>query len=222
MAQAGLVGRCRRKKRRTTLADPEAKALDLVKRAFGPGTVLDGTRVRYVNYVGTWEGWFYVANVIDLASRRVVGWAIADHMRTELTRDALAMAIGACRPGPVLIFHSYRGRQCTSDDFTKLFRANRFRQSFPRPAQCWNNAIGESRVSTLKKRPRPALRLATRGSAGHLRVHPNVLHPSEAAFVLWNAESPEVRTGIEHRPARRNSADIIDMSVGWGQAQSPF
>jgi transposase InsO family protein len=150
MAQAGLVGRCRRKKTRTTFSDPEAKALDLVRRVFGPGAELDRTWVGDLTYVRTWQGWLYLATVIDLASRRVVGWAMADHMRAELACDALSMALAARRPGPGLIFHSDRGGQYSSDDFTKLLKANSITQSFSRPAQCWDNAVGESWFSTLK------------------------------------------------------------------------
>jgi transposase InsO family protein len=150
MAQAGLVGRCRRKKTRTTFSDSEAKALDLIKRVFGPGTELDRTWVGDITYVRTWEGWLYLASVIDLASRRVVGWAMADHMRAELACDALSMAIANRRPGPGLTFHSDRGSQYTSDDFTKLLKANHITQSFSRPAQCWDNAVAESWFSTLK------------------------------------------------------------------------
>lgn len=150
MAQAGLVGRCQRKKTRTTFSDPEAKALDLVKRAFGPSIELDRTWVGDITYVRTWKGWLYMASVIDLASRRVVGWAMADHMRADLVCDALLMAIAARRPGPGLIFHSDRGSQYTSDDFTKLLKDNSITQSLSRPAQCWDNAVGESWFSTLK------------------------------------------------------------------------
>ena len=64
-----------------------------------------------ITYIWTWEGWLYLASVIDLASRRVVGWAMADDMRTELVADALAMALERRRPGPGLIFHSDRGTQ---------------------------------------------------------------------------------------------------------------
>ncbi len=64
-----------------------------------------------ITYIWTWEGWLYLATVIDLASRRVVGWAMADHMRAELVYDALRMAIGARRPAPGAIFHSDRGTQ---------------------------------------------------------------------------------------------------------------
>jgi len=67
-----------------------------------------------ITYIWTWEGWLYLATVIDLASRKVVGWAMAEHMRAELVCDALRMAIGARRPGPGAIFHSDRGSQYTS------------------------------------------------------------------------------------------------------------
>jgi len=151
MRQKGLIGRCRRPKTRTTISDPEAKAADLIKRVFGPGTVeLDRVYVGDITYIWTWEGWLYLATVIDLASRRVVGWAMADHMRAELVCDALGMAIGARRPGPGLIWHSDRGTQYTSAEFTALLDENDMIQSFSRPRQCWDNAVAESWFSTLK------------------------------------------------------------------------
>ena len=112
MRQRGLIGRCRRRWTTTTISDPEADALDLVRRAFGPGTVeLDRIYVGDITYIWTWEGWLYLATVIDLASRRVVGWAMAEHLRAELACDALRMAIDARRPAPGAIFHSDRGTQ---------------------------------------------------------------------------------------------------------------
>ena len=81
-------------------ADPAAEAaLDLIQRSFGPGAELDRRYVGDITYIATWEGWAYLATVIDLSSRRVVGWALADHMRTELVSDALRMAFGP-RSGP--------------------------------------------------------------------------------------------------------------------------
>jgi len=110
MRQKGLIGRCRRRSTKTTISDPETRAVDLIKRAFGPETVeLDRVYVSDITYIRTWEGWLYLATVIDLGSRRVVGWSMADHMRTELVADALRMAVAARRPGPGLIFHSDRG-----------------------------------------------------------------------------------------------------------------
>ena len=151
MRQKALVGRCRRRWTTTTTPDPAAAAVDLVKRVFGPETVeLDTVYVGDITYVWTWEGWSYLATVIDLASRRVVGWAMADHMRAELVCDALRMALDARRPGPGLIFHSDRGTQYTSAEFSQLLDANAITQSFSRPRQCWDNAVAESWFATLK------------------------------------------------------------------------
>jgi transposase InsO family protein len=104
-----------------------------------------------ITYVRTWEGWLYLATVIDLASRRVVGWSMADHMRTELVADALRMAVAARRPEPGLIFHSDRGTQYTSVEFTELLAEHKMVQSLSRPRQCWDNAVAESFFSSLKE-----------------------------------------------------------------------
>jgi transposase InsO family protein len=151
MRRRGLVGRCRRRWTKTTISDPEVAAVDLVKRAFGPGTVeLDRVYVGDITYIWTWEGWLYLATVIDLASRRVVGWALADHMRAELVCDALRMAIAHRRPAPGLIFHSDRGTQYTSAEFTALLAEHQITQSLSRPRQCWDNAVAESFFASLK------------------------------------------------------------------------
>ncbi len=151
MRQKGLVGRCRRRWTKTTTPDPEAAAVDLIKRAFGPGTVeLDRVYVGDITYIWTWEGWAYLATVIDLASRRVVGWALADHMRAELVCDALRMALRSRRPGTGLIFHSDRGTQYTAAEFRQLLEINQISQSFSRPRECWDNAVAESWFATLK------------------------------------------------------------------------
>ena len=151
MRQKGLVGRCRRRWTKTTLSDPEVTAVDLLKRAFGPGTVeVDRVYVSDITYIWTWEGWLYLATVIDLSSRRVVGWAMAEHMCTELVSDALRMALAARRPAPGLIFHSDRGTQYTSKEFTDLLAEHQMVQSLSRPRQCWDNAVAESFFSSLK------------------------------------------------------------------------
>jgi len=151
MRQRGLIGRCRRKWTTTTISDPAVVAVDLLKRAFGPGTVdVDRVYVSDITYIWTWEGWAYLATVIDLSSRRVVGWALADHMRAELVCDALKMAITHRRPAPGLIFHSDRGTQYTSAEFTGLLAEHEMIQSLSRPRQCWDNAVAESFFATLK------------------------------------------------------------------------
>jgi transposase InsO family protein len=154
MRTRGIVGRCKRRFKKTTIPDPSAEsgAVDLIKRAFGPETYeIDKAWCSDITYVRTWEGWLYLATVIDIASRRVVGFAMADHMRTELVSDALKMAIDQRRPAPGLIFHSDRGSQYTSGDFRRLLKENEIRQSLSRPRQCWDNAVAESWFATLKE-----------------------------------------------------------------------
>ena len=151
MRTKGLVGVSPRRYKTTTIADPEADPIvDLVKRAFGPDSVeLDSIYCGDITYIRTWEGWLYLATVIDLASRRVVGWSMADHMRAELVCDALGMAIEHRRPG-ALIFHSDRGCQYTSGEFASLCEDRAVTQSMSRPGQCWDNAVAETFFAALK------------------------------------------------------------------------
>ncbi len=152
MRRAGLEGRCKKRWRQTTVPDPAAeRAKDLIQRHFGPCTELDRRYVGDITYIMTWEGWSYLATVIDLASRRVVGWALADHMRTELVEDALKMAFVTRRPDKGVIFHSDRGSQYTSLDYGKLARANGVVLSVGMAGQCWDNAVAESFFATIKR-----------------------------------------------------------------------
>lgn len=151
MRRAGLVGVSPRRYKATTIADPDADPIvDLVKRAFGPDTVeIDTLWCGDITYIRTWEGWLYLATVIDVGSRAVVGWSMADHMRAELVCDALGMAIERRRPG-ALIFHSDRGCQYTSGEFASLCEAHSITQSMSRPGQCWDNAVAEAFFAALK------------------------------------------------------------------------
>jgi transposase InsO family protein len=152
MRQAGLAGRCKKRWRTTTIADPAAeRARDLIQRHFGPCEEMDRRYVGDITYIATWEGWSYLATVIDLASRRVVGWALADHMRTELVEDALKMAFAQRTPEKGVIFHSDRGCQYTSGDFAELARANGVVLSVSRKGECWDNSVAESFFATIKR-----------------------------------------------------------------------
>ncbi len=160
----GREGRCKKRWRKTTVQDPaaQAEALDLIQRHFGPSEVLDARYVGDITYIATWEGWAYLATVIDLASRRVVGWAVADHMRTELVSDALLMAFGSRRPPTGAIFHSDRGCQYTSHDFRNLAKENGVVLSLSRKGECWDNAVAESFFASIKgelidRRPWPTI-----------------------------------------------------------------
>jgi len=104
-----------------------------------------------ITYVRTWEGWLYLAVVIDLFSRRVVGWAIQDHMHKELVLDALMMAIGRRMPMPGLVHHSDQGSQYGSDDYRRMLAAHGIECSMSRRGNCWDNAVVESFFATLKR-----------------------------------------------------------------------
>jgi putative transposase len=152
MRLAGLEGRCKKPFRTTTVADPDFEsALDLIHRAFGTDPTINRRYVGDITYIATWEGWAYLATVIDLSSRRIVGWAMADHMRTELVADALTMALSARRPDAGVIFHSDRGCQYTSKDFAELASNNGVVLSIGRKGECWDNAVAESFFATIKR-----------------------------------------------------------------------
>ncbi len=122
-----------------------------MKRQFAPSEKLDSCYVGDITYIRTWEGWAYLATVIDLASRRVIGWALADHMGSELVKDALKMAFITRRPSKGVIFHSDRGAQYTSFDYACLAREMGVVVSVGMPGQCFDNAVAESFFATIKR-----------------------------------------------------------------------
>jgi putative transposase len=152
MRQAGLAGCARRRHRpRTTVADPAAApAPNLVQRAFTPAAP-DQLWLADITYIPTTEGWLYLAAVLDAYSRRVVGWAMADHLRTELVLDALDLALATRRPAPGLVHHSDRGCQYTSLAFGRRLQAAGLVPSMSRTGNCWDNAVAESFFATLKR-----------------------------------------------------------------------
>ena len=103
-----------------------------------------------ITYIETDQGWLYLAAVMDLYSRRIVGWAMADHLRAELALAALRMAISARRPGAGLIHHSDRGVQYASADYRKLMQSAGLKASMSRKGDCYDNAPMESFFHTLK------------------------------------------------------------------------
>ncbi|NBM21248.1 IS3 family transposase, partial [Streptomyces sp. GC420] len=153
MRAAGLQGRHRRRRHLTTIVDPGAALRpDLVVRDFQPDPAgLDARWCGDITYVPTEEGWLYLATVIDIASRRVVGWATADHLRTDLVADALKAACRQRRPTRPVIFHSDRGCQYTSQQFASLADQFGVRLSVGRTGQCWDNALAESFFATIKR-----------------------------------------------------------------------
>jgi len=153
MRQNAITGRCPRRWRRTTIPDPAAdQREDLIGRDFGVDATQINTRwCGDITYIRTWEGWAYLATVIDIGSRRVVGWAIADHMRTDLIENALRQAVARRRPPAGVIFHSDRGSQYTSAQFADAATELGVRLSHGRKGECWDNAVGESFFATYKR-----------------------------------------------------------------------
>jgi putative transposase len=149
MRGAGLVGASRRRWCTTTTSDGTAPAADLVDRNFkvdGP----DQLWVADITYVPTWAGFLYLAVVIDAFSRRVVGWAMATHLKTELVLDALNMALGQRRPGGNVIHHSDHGCQYTSIAFGLRCREAGVKPSMGTVGDAFDNAMAESFFATLE------------------------------------------------------------------------
>jgi putative transposase len=149
MKAAGLQGVSRRKGIRTTVRCPAAcPAPDLVERDFtAPGP--DRLWVADITYIATWAGFLFLSVVLDAWSRKVVGWAMATHLRTELVLDALNMALWQRRPREV-VHHSDHGTQYTSIAFGKRCREASVRPSMGSVGDCYDNALCESFFATLE------------------------------------------------------------------------
>lgn len=178
MRAADLQGRHPKAWKQTTVKGDNARyAKDLIKQDFTaelPNTKWAGD----ITYIKTWTGWAYLATVIDLHSRKVVGWAIADHMKTSLIIEALDMAIAHRKPARGVIFHSDRGCQYTSDDFAKHCKSKGVRRSMGRTGTCYDNAVSESFFATYKKElihthPWPDIKILRRETFDWLETYYN-------------------------------------------------
>lgn len=151
MAEMGLMARRKPKFRKTTDSDHDLQiAANVLNREFEVDEP-DRVWVGDITYIWTVEGWMYLAVIIDLYSRRVVGWAMADHMRTELVLEALTAALGSRTPSSAgLLFHSDRGSQYAAHAYQQALEQAGIACSMSRRANCWDNAVAESFFGTLK------------------------------------------------------------------------
>jgi transposase InsO family protein len=166
MREHDWVGVSGRRRPRTTIVDKTARAAeDLVARNFNP-TAPDVTWAGDITYIATGEGWLFLATVIDLFSRRVIGWGVADHLRTPLVSAALEMAV-ATRGGHVdgVVFHSDRGCQYTSGEYRQLCDRLGVTQSMGATGICFDNSPAEAFFATLKRELVHRRRFATRAEA---------------------------------------------------------
>ena len=165
MRDAGLRGCMRGRRRGTTRRGQRAMpAQDLVKRDF-QATETNKVWVADITYVATGEGFLYLAFILDVHSRRIVGWAMESHLRTELVVDALQMAVWRRKPAPGLIHHSDQGVQYTALSFSEKLKEVGITPSMGRTGTALDNAMAESFVSTLKAELVSRLTFPTRQAA---------------------------------------------------------
>lgn len=154
MREDGLRGRQRRKFRTTTNSRHAHPVADnILDRKFGLEQVTEPNQVwaSDITYVPTREGWLYLAIVLDLAARVVVGWSMSDTLERTVVLRAIRMALDSRRPGPGLVHHSDRGVQYACDEHRALLASNGVIASMSRRGNCWDNAVAESFFATLER-----------------------------------------------------------------------
>jgi len=150
MRLAGVFAKQKRKFKVTTNSKHNLPfSPNLLQRKF---TVASPNKVWVsdITYISTSEGWLYLAVVLDLFNREVVGWSMGKRINKQLVVDATRMAVWSRKPENGLIFHSDRGSQYCSHDFQKLLKTHGIRSSMSRKGDCWDNAVAESFFGTLK------------------------------------------------------------------------
>lgn len=165
MRQEGLQAHWKRRFRVTTRSEHRLPTSPNVLEQSFHAEKPDTTWVGDITYIPTFEGWLYLAVLIDLHSRRVVGWAMGSSLSKQLAIDALQMALGQRDARRGLIHHTDRGSQYASNDYQRLLEANGLTGSMSRKGNCYDNAVAESFFATLKKELVHRARFRTRAEA---------------------------------------------------------
>jgi len=151
MRRNGIRGKVRRRFRRTTDSNHNHPiAENTLNRQFTPD-IGDSAWCADITYVATLSGWIYLAAIIDLTTRMIVGWSVATHMRTELVERALENALALRAPAVKLVHHSDRGSQYASERYRKLLDEHGIECSMSRKGNCWDNAVMESFFGSFKQ-----------------------------------------------------------------------
>jgi transposase InsO family protein len=203
MASNGIAGRCGRKKVRTTVRDRQAAlSADLVNRHFAQAT-LDVVWVGDATYIPTDEGWLYLATVIDACSRRLLGWSMTDHLRTELCLDALHAAVGTRGRQAIVdgvIFHSDHGCQYTAEAFRHVCAELGITQSMGTVGDSYDNAMAESFFASLKRELVDDAHFATRAEA----------RAAVFEWLVWyNAD--RLHSALEYQPPLHYDQHLTDL-----------
>ena len=200
MAREGIEGRSSRMRRHslTRQAKVAPDIPDLLERDF-TAEQPDTRWVTDISYVPTAQGWVYLAVLLDLCSKAVVGWAADIHMRTELVTDALTMALTARSPGPGLIVHSDRGTQFTAQEWLDALAAVDAKASMGRVGVCWDNAAAESWFGGFKN---------------------ELVHPIGAFSTRHEAQVEIARYIRWHNTTRRHSALNMLAPATWERAHN--
>jgi putative transposase len=165
MRENGIRARFKKKFRRTTDSKHDYPvAPNLLKRCFEINEP-DRVWVSDITYIYTDEGWLYLATVMDLYSRRIVGWSMNERMTERLVIDALEMAVGARRPAPGLLHHSDRGSQYAGRKYQEKLKKHGMLCSMSRKGDCWDNAVMESFYRSLKVESDYSVKYKTRKEA---------------------------------------------------------
>lgn len=203
MREMGLQGVPKKRFRRTTDSEHnQPVAPNVLERNF---TVDRANQVwaTDITYIRTWEGWLYLAVILDLFSRRVVGWSMKSHLKVELALEALHMALGRRVPEPGLTHHSDRGIQYAAETYQRVLDEHGIICSMSRRGDCWDNAVTESFFGTLKtelvnRRSWPTRRIAHDAVATYIegfynphRLHSSLDYVSPMDFERDNAESAD-------------------------------
>ena len=150
MRLAGLTCKTKRKFKATSDSNHKKPvALNILSRNFNVSNP-NRSWVGDITYIKTNQGWLYLAVVIDLYSRQVVGWSMSNRINAELVDNAILMAIWKRKPEKDLVWHTDRGRQYASDSHSKILKDHKIIQSMSRKGDCWDNAVSESFFHTLK------------------------------------------------------------------------
>lgn len=231
MNKHGLVGRTPRRSRRTTDSN---HAFPVAENVLGRAFETDAPNkvwVTDITYISTREGWLYLSAILDVYSRKVVGWAMSENIDRKLCLEALTMAYQARRPEPGLIHHSDRGSQYASHDYRQQLEAYEMVCSMSRKGDCWDNAVAESFWSTLKEELVERTVFLTREAAkraifefievfyNRRRLHSSLGYRAPSEFEVLNpaaqrSHAPHLaRGGVGRKQPRFEDAQAIVVDV---------